>query len=129
MKVKMKKRSHRYGISKPRSRHGHKYSKYKNCLTMMIFICSKQHLRLSWKKALLIKKACILLNVINKYNETSQLSTHQLLVYSAGEVCPLLLLSVIKLKQAVMRNVFLNGYLAQSRRMLRNGLLFYKIPF
>ena len=29
IKVKMKKRSHRYDINRPRSRHGHRYSKYK----------------------------------------------------------------------------------------------------
>ena len=29
MKMKMKNRSYRYGISRPRSRQGHKYSKYK----------------------------------------------------------------------------------------------------
>ena len=35
-----------------RSRHGHKYGKYKKCLSMMVLIC----------KALHIKKACILLD-------------------------------------------------------------------
>ena len=29
MKMKMKNRSHRYGINRPRSKHGHKYNKYK----------------------------------------------------------------------------------------------------
>ena len=29
MNINMKKRSHRYDINRPRSRHGHKYSKYK----------------------------------------------------------------------------------------------------
>ena len=29
MKMKMKNRSHRYGINRPRSRDGHKYNKYK----------------------------------------------------------------------------------------------------
>ena len=29
MKMKMKTRSHRYGIHRPRSRHGHEYSIYK----------------------------------------------------------------------------------------------------
>ena len=29
MKMKMKNRSLRYDINRPRSRHGHKYSKYK----------------------------------------------------------------------------------------------------
>ena len=40
----LKKRSHRYDINRPRSRHGHKYSKYKKCLSMMMLICIKQHL-------------------------------------------------------------------------------------
>ena len=40
----MKNRSHRYDMNKPRSRHGHKYSKNKKCLTVMMLICIKQHL-------------------------------------------------------------------------------------
>ena len=36
----MKNRSHRYDINRPRSRHGHKYSKYKNGLVMMMLICN-----------------------------------------------------------------------------------------
>ena len=36
MKMKMKNRSHRYDINRPTSRHGDKYNKYKNCLTMMM---------------------------------------------------------------------------------------------
>ena len=39
MKMKMKNRSHRYSINRPRSRHGHKYSKYKKYLNMMVLIC------------------------------------------------------------------------------------------
>ena len=38
MKMKMKNRSDRYEINRPRSRHGHKYSKYKKCLSMMTLI-------------------------------------------------------------------------------------------
>ena len=38
------KRSHRYNINRPRSRRGHKYSKYKKCLSMMMLISIKQHL-------------------------------------------------------------------------------------
>ena len=48
MKIKMKNRSHRYDINRPRSRHGHKYSKYKKCLSMMMLICIKQHLSNIW---------------------------------------------------------------------------------
>ena len=46
MKMKMKKkiRSRRYDIDKLRSRHGHKYSKYKKCLIMMMLLRIKQHL-------------------------------------------------------------------------------------
>ena len=44
MKMKMKKRSHKYDIIRPRSRHGHKYSKYKKCLSMMMLVYIKQHL-------------------------------------------------------------------------------------
>ena len=40
----MKNRPHRYGISKPRSSHRHKYTKYKMNLNMMVFICIKEHL-------------------------------------------------------------------------------------
>ena len=45
MKIKMKNRSHRYGINRPRSRHEHKYSEYKKCLSMMMLVCIKQRLR------------------------------------------------------------------------------------
>ena len=44
MKMKMKNRSHRYDMNRSRSGHEDKYSKYKNCLTMMMLICIKQHL-------------------------------------------------------------------------------------
>ena len=45
MKVrqKMKNRSHRYEINRSRSRHGHKYTEYKMCLSMMMVIYIKQH--------------------------------------------------------------------------------------
>ena len=75
--MEIKNTSYRYDINRPRSRHGHKYSKYKNCLSMMIFIGIKQHLWKIWssihekveqhwswveKKALLTKKACGITN-------------------------------------------------------------------
>ena len=52
MKMKMKSISHRYDISRTRSRQGHKYGKCKNCLSMIMLIRNKQHikLRLTWKK-------------------------------------------------------------------------------
>ena len=44
------KRLHRYDTNRPRSRHGHKYGKYKKCLSMMMLICVKQNLKLnSWE--------------------------------------------------------------------------------
>ena len=44
MKMKMKKRSHRYTISRLKSKHGHKYSKYEVCPSVMMLLCTKQHL-------------------------------------------------------------------------------------
>ena len=37
-----KKISHRYDINRPKSRHGHKYSKYKKCLSMVMLRCINQ---------------------------------------------------------------------------------------
>ena len=37
------KRLHRYHINRPSSRHGHKYSKYKKCLSMTMLICDALH--------------------------------------------------------------------------------------
>ena len=71
-KMTMKNRSLKCNINRPRTRLGHKYSKYKKCLSVLILICIKQHLSNIWswiygkvkqhwveKKALLIKKLCI----------------------------------------------------------------------
>ena len=44
MEMKMKIRSHRQDINRPRPIHGHKYSKYRKCLSMIMLICIKQHL-------------------------------------------------------------------------------------
>ena len=44
MRLKMKHRSHKYDINRTRPRHGHKYTKYKMCLSIMLVICIKQHL-------------------------------------------------------------------------------------
>ena len=44
MEMKIKDRSHRYDIIRPRSRHGHNCSKYKKCLDMMMLIYIKQQL-------------------------------------------------------------------------------------
>ena len=43
MKIKIRK-AHRYDMSRPRSRHGHKNEKYKKGLTMMMLTSIKQHL-------------------------------------------------------------------------------------
>ena len=48
MKLKIKKCLRRYNINRARSRHGRKYGKYKKCLSMMMFICIKQHLSNIW---------------------------------------------------------------------------------
>ena len=45
MKMKMKNRSHRYNINRLKSRHGHKYSKYKMCLSVVML---KQYLSNIW---------------------------------------------------------------------------------
>ena len=45
--LKMKIRSQRYDINRPRLRHGPKYTKYKMCLIMMV-MCIKQHLSNIW---------------------------------------------------------------------------------
>ena len=44
----MKYRSHRYNINRPRPRYGHKYTKYKMCLSTMMITCIKQHLNNIW---------------------------------------------------------------------------------
>ena len=43
MKTKIKNTSHRYDINRPRPRHGHKYSKYKKCLIMIMLVSIRQH--------------------------------------------------------------------------------------
>ena len=44
-KMKMKNRSHRYNINRPRSRNEYKDYKYKNCHTMMMLICINPFVR------------------------------------------------------------------------------------
>ena len=48
MKMKMKNRSHRYGINRPSSRHGHKCSKYKKYFIIVMLTYIKQHLCNIW---------------------------------------------------------------------------------
>ena len=67
MKIKMRNRSHRYHISRPRSRQGHNYSKYKVSQyddACMYWLIPKQHLKLnSWKVSATLrlswKKHCL----------------------------------------------------------------------
>ena len=44
MRLKMKNRLHRYDINRPSLRYGHKNTKYKMFLSIMMVICIKQHL-------------------------------------------------------------------------------------
>ena len=44
----MKNRSHRYVKNRPRPKHGHRYTKYKMCLIIMMVIDIKQHLSNIW---------------------------------------------------------------------------------
>ena len=44
MKMKKKNRSHKHDVNRPRFKHGHKCSKYKKCLSMIMLVCIKQHL-------------------------------------------------------------------------------------
>ena len=44
IRLEMQNRSSRYDINGPRHRHGHKYTKNKICLDIMMVICIKQHL-------------------------------------------------------------------------------------
>ena len=44
MRLKMKNRSQRHGINRPKSRHRHKCTKCKMSLDIMMVICIKQHL-------------------------------------------------------------------------------------
>ena len=48
IRLKIKTRSQIYDINWSRPRHGHKYTKYKMCLSIIIFICIKQHLSNIW---------------------------------------------------------------------------------
>ena len=49
MRLKMKNRSHGYDMTRPSPRHGHKYTIYKMCLSLMMAISIKQHLSNIWR--------------------------------------------------------------------------------
>ena len=44
IRLKIKNKSQRYDINRPRPRLEPKYTKYKMCLSIMMVICIKQHL-------------------------------------------------------------------------------------
>ena len=44
MRLKVKNRIRRYYINRPKPRHGHKYTKYKICLSIIMVLCIEQHL-------------------------------------------------------------------------------------
>ena len=48
IKIKIKNRSHRQDINRPRSRHWHKSNKCKKCPNMMMLACIKQHQSNIW---------------------------------------------------------------------------------
>ena len=43
LRLKKKNRSQRYDINRPSPRYGHKYTKCKMCLSIMMVLCIKQH--------------------------------------------------------------------------------------
>ena len=49
MTMKMKNRSHRYDINRPRPRHGHEYTKHKLLLSILMVICIKKHLQATFE--------------------------------------------------------------------------------
>ena len=48
LRLKMKNRSQRYDINRPSPRYGHKYTKCKMCLSIMMVLCIKQHQSNIW---------------------------------------------------------------------------------
>ena len=44
MQIKKNNRTHRDYINRPSPTHGHKYTKYKKCPSMMVLMCVRQHL-------------------------------------------------------------------------------------
>ena len=44
MRLEMKIKSYRYEVNRPMHGHGHKYTKYKRSLIIVMVICIKQHL-------------------------------------------------------------------------------------
>ena len=84
IKMKTKNRSHRYNINRPRSRHWHKCSKYKKCLSIMMLICIKQHLSNNWSSfhenvkehwGWVEQKRCLCKKVCSRWFETTSWTT------------------------------------------------------
>ena len=48
MRLRVKNRSHRHDINRLSTRHGHKYTKYKMCLSIVMVVCINQHLSNIW---------------------------------------------------------------------------------
>ena len=48
IRLKIKNTSRRYDLTRPRSRHGHKYTNNKMRLSITMVICIKQHLSKIW---------------------------------------------------------------------------------
>ena len=48
MWLKMKNRPQKYDINRPKARHGHKYTKDKMCISLMMVIYIKQHVSNIW---------------------------------------------------------------------------------
>ena len=48
-RLKIQNWSHGYNIDRPRPRQGHKYTKYKICVSVMVAKCIKQHLSNIWR--------------------------------------------------------------------------------
>ena len=44
VRLKMKNRYHRYNINRPRPRHGHKCTKCKICLSILMNVCINPHM-------------------------------------------------------------------------------------
>ena len=59
--MEMKNRSHRYDVYRLKSNHGHKNSKYKKCLTKMLFISRKFYIRRNNNKVDSIKTGRIVI--------------------------------------------------------------------
>ena len=61
----MKNRSQRYDIKRPRPRHGHKYSKYEMCLSIMMeaqFITKSRNTQAELKKSVAYEKSLYIEN-------------------------------------------------------------------